>query len=457
MDTPQQFSQQQPPPGGGRPRLVRSSTDSKLGGVAAGLATHFGVDPLWVRLGFIALVIPGGFGILLYLVLWACLPDEAGQRPMAEGLLERLKHAPSWVPVVLVVGAVLFFFGTSWWGAHPFTVFWALALIAAGIWLYHNDTSRKALAPRSPAPAGPPVGTSLAPSAGTPTGPSVPPAPAGSQAVYATPFPPAFGGYGSGVSAPTVPYWTPPRPSAAATAPLPEPKRERSPLGRITIAVALVALGVLGAFQRLGVWHPPFRDYPGLALLVIGAGLLVGMIWGRARLLILVGLLIIPVGLVSNLTDMVIHDHAGEFIYTPFTPANVRPEYHLGAGHLRVDLTRFDWTPGTTVRTRILMGAGNLEVVVPDGVAVKLSAHVGGGVIQSFGRQRDGLSVDYATQTGPSGGPLLVLRADASFGRILIIRPEHTGSQSPVPTPAPSAPVVPPAAPPAPAVPAPAA
>lgn len=56
-------------------RLFRDPDDKKIGGVCAGIAAYFGIeDPLWVRLGFIALIFTGGFGIITYIILWALLP-----------------------------------------------------------------------------------------------------------------------------------------------------------------------------------------------------------------------------------------------------------------------------------------------------------------------------------------------------------------------------------------------
>ena len=57
-------------------RLFRDSDDKILGGVASGLAAYFGIqDPVWVRILFVIIFITGGFGILLYLVLWAIMPE----------------------------------------------------------------------------------------------------------------------------------------------------------------------------------------------------------------------------------------------------------------------------------------------------------------------------------------------------------------------------------------------
>lgn len=57
-------------------RLYRNGEDRKVGGVAAGVSAYFGIeDPIWVRLGFVLTVFVGGFGVPLYLIMWAILPE----------------------------------------------------------------------------------------------------------------------------------------------------------------------------------------------------------------------------------------------------------------------------------------------------------------------------------------------------------------------------------------------
>lgn len=56
-------------------RLMKDSRGQILGGVANGLGTFFGIDPLWFRIAFIALIFASGFGVLLYLILWMILPE----------------------------------------------------------------------------------------------------------------------------------------------------------------------------------------------------------------------------------------------------------------------------------------------------------------------------------------------------------------------------------------------
>jgi phage shock protein C len=49
--------------------------DGVVAGVCGGLGEFFGIDPLWFRLLFLFLMLPGGLpGVLPYLVLWIIMP-----------------------------------------------------------------------------------------------------------------------------------------------------------------------------------------------------------------------------------------------------------------------------------------------------------------------------------------------------------------------------------------------
>jgi phage shock protein C len=57
-----------------RKRLVRSTTDKKIAGVAAGLADYFDLDPTIIRLVWLLAALFAGTGILAYIILWIALP-----------------------------------------------------------------------------------------------------------------------------------------------------------------------------------------------------------------------------------------------------------------------------------------------------------------------------------------------------------------------------------------------
>lgn len=55
-------------------RIFRDPDDKVVSGVCSGLAYHFGVDPIWLRLAFGISIFIGGFGVLLYILLIILLP-----------------------------------------------------------------------------------------------------------------------------------------------------------------------------------------------------------------------------------------------------------------------------------------------------------------------------------------------------------------------------------------------
>jgi len=56
-------------------RLYRSSKEKILGGVAGGMAEYLKVDPVLLRLLWVALVfLSGGFGLIIYIICWIIIP-----------------------------------------------------------------------------------------------------------------------------------------------------------------------------------------------------------------------------------------------------------------------------------------------------------------------------------------------------------------------------------------------
>ncbi len=64
------------PAGGGARRIMRSREDRVLGGVCGGLGRYFNTDPIFFRIGAIALAFIGGAGLLLYLAALLLMPNE---------------------------------------------------------------------------------------------------------------------------------------------------------------------------------------------------------------------------------------------------------------------------------------------------------------------------------------------------------------------------------------------
>ncbi|HZK96305.1 MAG TPA: PspC domain-containing protein [Prolixibacteraceae bacterium] len=58
-------------------KLYRDPDDRILGGVCSGLAAYFNIDPIIVRLIFVALFFGGGSSLIIYLILWIIAPKAA--------------------------------------------------------------------------------------------------------------------------------------------------------------------------------------------------------------------------------------------------------------------------------------------------------------------------------------------------------------------------------------------
>ena len=60
-------------------KLYRDTDDQKIGGVCSGLARYFDLDPLLVRVAFVAALFFNGVSLIAYVLLWWLVdPAPAG-------------------------------------------------------------------------------------------------------------------------------------------------------------------------------------------------------------------------------------------------------------------------------------------------------------------------------------------------------------------------------------------
>lgn len=109
-------------------RLMRSSSDRVIAGVAAGIGRYFSVDPVVVRVAFIVGAFFGGAGIIAYVAAWLLVPrDDGAGRTDAAGIARRLGIA---VGVLALTGIA--FVGGFWGAATGGATTVAIIVIAAG-------------------------------------------------------------------------------------------------------------------------------------------------------------------------------------------------------------------------------------------------------------------------------------------------------------------------------------
>jgi phage shock protein PspC (stress-responsive transcriptional regulator) len=109
----------------------------------------------------------------------------------------------------------------------------------------------------------------------------------------------------------------------------------------------------------------------------------------------------------------------GERTYVPVRAADVRSNYELGVGSMRLDLRNVRFRAGET-RVRARVDAGGLNVTVPAGVAVRVHGEAQVGRVFVLGRMEDGRNVDETLVQ--QGDRVLVLDAHVGAGQVRVDR-----------------------------------
>ena len=99
----------QPPTPGPR-RFERSTSDRIIGGVCGGLGRYFDIDPMLVRIGFVALALLGGTGLIVYAAALLLVPND-GEVPSSPRS-DRDRYIVAGIAIALtIVGFCLGLFG----------------------------------------------------------------------------------------------------------------------------------------------------------------------------------------------------------------------------------------------------------------------------------------------------------------------------------------------------------
>jgi predicted membrane protein len=186
------------------------------------------------------------------------------------------------------------------------------------------------------------------------------------------------------------------------------------------MALALITVGVMAFVDVLSTQvDMAARHYVGAFMAIIGLGLLVGAFVGRARGLIFLGIVGLPVLFISPLSD---YDFStGTQTFHPTTVDEIRPSYRLDGGQLVVDLRDVDFT-GETVELDVELGVGEINVLLPQNVAARVTASIGAGEMEILGNRDAGLLRDRRTRQVEGTEGVVVVNAVADIGRIEVQR-----------------------------------
>ncbi len=385
-------------------RLLRRPFEGRaIAGVAAGLGRRFEISPTWFRVAFILLALFGGIGVVLYVIGWLLIPDEGSDEPIIAQWLSGFDTSNTGMVVgVVLVGVAAVILASSFHLISGKFVF-AGILLVIGVLLYRGDLDRR---------SGPPDDGGGKPPSIDDSSTGVRPEFVESETIVAE-------DETSEIAVES--RVDPPQPAR-----LPRPK---SILGRLTVAATLIAVGAVAVLDVAGVIYPDPVHYVAVTVAVIGAGLLVGTLLGRARWLIVVGLLLTPLLFLSSIgPTWSISGEAGERYIRVESLADLERvgfEYEHGAGVLEIDLRWFE--PPTApeglypIPIRAKIGAGEVRIWLPEPASAIVHGRVGIGSVDILGHQSAGLGVSRTEETFSAGGDwMFSIEANAGVGSIVV-------------------------------------
>lgn len=402
-------------------RLTRSRDDRFIGGVAAGIARHLNIDPVFVRIGFVLSIIFGGIGVVAYLVLLATVPiegDPAEPAPQPDGA-KRLWVIGGTVAMGILAlvsigiagdgfGGWMFGFAQGFWAG---ALIWALAIVGVS-WVIRESKDEAATAARkaesaAKAPAVPAAGGTVAPSP-TQNAPTA-------SAAGGTPA--------TAASATAETKVMKARPAAATSG------DATSTFGRVMTIIAIIFAAGFTALLLAVVSIAATTVFGAIPMativIALGAGLIVAALNNRHQLALwTLGAAVaiaIPMAIVS-IADLRIDGDYGEVRERPVV-ANAIPDggYQLAAGAMTIDLRGYPFREGQSVQLPVESGLGATRVIVPDDVCVSGSVDVEAGLSEIRGMQSSGIGFDRTFGDDASRSPVLNVDSQMKVGWFLVV------------------------------------
>lgn len=413
------------------PPLRRPFDDRAFAGVAAGLANRFSVNPAWFRVAFVLLALAGGVGFLLYALGWILIPDEGSDQSIAEGLVEGFdgSNTSMVIGVVLIGMAAVIIVSGFQLISGKFVV--AGVLLVIGVLLYRGDlTSPKTPSETAPPPDdGPefddnadegPDGTYSDPDADVAQAEALTALEEVGEASEVDDEAPAV------AVAMAAPAATVTAPVAAPPQPKPRPPRPRSILGQLTLAAMLIVLGGLALLDAADVLYPDPVHYLAAAVGVIGGGLLIGSLFGRARWLVIIGLVLAPfLFLASFVSEWSFSGEAGEryvLVRTIDDLEAVNYEYDHAAGVLELDFRWFEApSDDSLISVDARVSAGELRIWLPRDARAVVKGSAGLGSVEILGDQSAGIGVSNTVEIRTDRpGATFTIDARVDFGSVVV-------------------------------------
>jgi hypothetical protein len=133
----------------------------------------------------------------------------------------------------------------------------------------------------------------------------------------------------------------------------------------------------------------------------------------------LVALLLVGAAIVAATFNVHLGNGVGDRTYVVAGTGDLRSAYKLGIGDMTVDLRNVRFTSGkTNVSARV--DIGNLRVIVPENVALRVRGDAQLGEVEILGKMADGRNAKAAIDQ--SGDRVLVLDTHVGVGQVRVTR-----------------------------------
>lgn len=404
-------------------RIRRDTANGMIGGVAAGLARHLGVDVVWVRLAIVLLtVLSGPVGVLLYLAAWLIVPagddSDAGRRaPSARAARDPSRGPAFWAGVGLVaIGGLILLNNLispltarlTWVSTEELLI--PLVLIGIGVLIYRSSRGEDVTPPLR-------RGDDADTDPGT--------------------FEERLERWSDDVEQRAEAFEARHEARAAAL----REAGARSRVAPVTLGLAFLILGGVWLLGSLGLAGLSLTRALAAALLVVGIGLVVGAFRGRGRGLVAAGFLLAPVVVVATLVgqfpggmsavafgeDGVMVQDDGPFLERPAALADLPDVYEYGAGSVTIDLRDLghdELARAGTTELAIALGVGELRIRLPEHVTADVFVTLGIGRVDLDGSTSSGLGLDRSVRLSgtTSDDGLLVLIIEQGIGDVSVTR-----------------------------------
>lgn len=200
-----------------------------------------------------------------------------------------------------------------------------------------------------------------------------------------------------------------------STPAIPRGSRPELSLGQIAFGVLLVLFGAGWLLDATDVWHISWGAALPVALIAVGAVLVLGSATRGHGGLVALGVILTVILAFTTMLNVPLGGQVGDIVAHPTSIATVQTEYQVALGNQTVDLRDLTIPAGATQVTAST-GVGQLTVNVPANVGLRVHFTVGAGSAVMLGKEYSGASIDETFTSSNYGSAAQKLNLELAMG-----------------------------------------